>query len=131
MKIWERRTVPRSGAPSMPAQVKNTPPTRARTRRTNERTSPPDTDSPPARSDRTAGGHFAKGNPGGPGNPHARHCARMLALLRASISDEEMVAIIRALVAKAVDGDISAAKLVMSYKLGKPAPAPNPDEIDR
>jgi hypothetical protein len=55
----------------------------------------------------------------------------MLALLRASISDEEMVAIIRALVAKAVDGDVSAAKLIMSYKLGKPLPAPNPDEMDR
>src|SRR5262249_7628441 len=33
--------------------------------------------------------------------------------------------------AKAADGDISAAKLILSYKLGKPAPAPNPDEIDR
>jgi hypothetical protein len=55
----------------------------------------------------------------------------MLALLRASISDEEMVAIIRMLVRKACEGDVSAAKLIMSYKLGKPAPAPNPDEIDR
>jgi hypothetical protein len=26
---------------------------------------------------------------------------------------------------------VSAAKLILSYKLGKPAPAPNPDEIDR
>jgi hypothetical protein len=55
----------------------------------------------------------------------------MLARLRASISDEEMVAIIRALVAKAVDGDIGAAKLIMTYKRSKPASAPNPDEIDR
>src|SRR5436305_1391939 len=28
-------------------------------------------------------------------------------------------------------GDISAAKLLLSYQLGKPAPAPNPDQIDR
>jgi hypothetical protein len=55
----------------------------------------------------------------------------MLALLRASISDEEMVAIFRMLVEKAVAKDVSAAKLVLSYKLGKPAPAPNPDQIDR
>jgi hypothetical protein len=55
----------------------------------------------------------------------------MLALLRVSISDEEMVAIIRQLVEKACAGDVSAAKLIMSYKLGKPAAAPNPDEIDR
>jgi hypothetical protein len=55
----------------------------------------------------------------------------MLALLRTSISDDEMVAIIRKLVEKAVAGDVSAAKLLLSYKLGKPAPAPNPDQIDR
>jgi hypothetical protein len=55
----------------------------------------------------------------------------MLALLRASVSDEEMVAIIRALVTKALEGDVSAAKLIMSYNLGKPLPAPNPDEMDR
>jgi len=55
----------------------------------------------------------------------------MLALLRASISDEEMVAIIRMLVEKALARDVNAAKLLLSYKLGKPAPAPNPDQIDR
>src|SRR5260370_28301433 len=70
-------------------------------------------------------------NPGDSGNPHALHCARMLALLRASICDEEMVAIIRKLVEKTRAGDVSAAKLLLSYKLGKPAPAPNPDQIDR
>ncbi len=42
----------------------------------------------------------------------------MLALLRASIADEEMVAIIRVLVEKARGGDVSAAKLLMSYSLG-------------
>ena len=115
----------------MPAQVKNAPPTRARTRRTNKPTPPAVTDAAQRLPGRTAGGRFAKGNRGGPGNPHARHCARMLALLRASISDEEMVAIIRMLVTQARDGNVSAAKLIMSYKLGKPAPAPNPDEIDR
>jgi hypothetical protein len=115
----------------MPARIKNAPPARARTRRSNKPTLLPTKDAIPALPGRTADGRFAKDNPGGPGNPHARHCARMLALLRASISDEEMVAIIRALVAKAVEGDIGAAKLIMSYKLGKPAPAPNPDEIDR
>jgi hypothetical protein len=115
----------------MPAQIKNDPPTRARARRTNKPTLPPTKNANPDLSGRTADGRFAKDNPGGPGNPHARHCARILALLRASISDEEMVAIIRALVVKAVDGDTSAAKLILSYKLGKPAPAPNPDEIER
>jgi hypothetical protein len=55
----------------------------------------------------------------------------MLALLRATISDEDMLAIIHKLIEKARAGDVSAAKLLMSYNLGKPAAAPNPDEIDR
>jgi hypothetical protein len=55
----------------------------------------------------------------------------MLALLRTTISDEEMVDIIRVLVDKAKNGDTSAAKILLSYKIGKPAPAPNPDQIDR
>lgn len=115
----------------MPAQVKNAPSKRTRTRRTSKPTPPPTSDVAQPSAGRAADGRFAAGNAGGPGNPHARHCARMLALLRVTISDEEMVAIIRALVDKARDGDVSAAKLIMSYKLGKPAPAPNPDEIDR
>src|SRR5438309_4921237 len=85
----------------------------------------------PAPKDRTPDGRCAKDNPGGPGNPHARHCGRMLALLRAAISDDTLVAIIRMLVEKALAKDVSAAKLVLSYKLGKPGPAPNPDQIDR
>jgi hypothetical protein len=83
------------------------------------------------RGSRAGDGKFTVGNPGGPGNPHARHCARMLALLRTSISDEEMVDIIRALVEKARKGDTSAAKILLSYKIGKPGEAPNPDQIDR
>jgi len=80
---------------------------------------------------RSSEGRFIAGNPGGPGNPNARHCARMLALLRTSVSDEELVAIIRALLDKAVKGDTSAAKIILSYKIGKPAPAPNSDQIDQ
>lgn len=117
----------------MSAQIKKSPVRRAGrpkagdpSLRTLPETSPTSTP-----TDRTPDGRFGKNNPGGPGNPHARHCARMLALLRASISDEEMVAIIRMLVEKARAGDVSAAKLIMGYQLGKPAPAPNPDEIDR
>src|SRR5947208_2550491 len=60
---------------------------------------------------RTAQGRFAKGNPGGPGNPHARHCARMLELFRNAISDEEMFRLVRKLFEKAEAGDTSAAKI--------------------
>src|SRR5882757_1711978 len=115
----------------MSAQIKNAPTRRGRTPKTRKLSRPTLTEASPTCNDRTPDGRFAKDNPGGPGNPHARHCARMLALLRASISDEEMVAIIRMLVEKARAGDVSAVKLLLSYKLGKPAPAPNPDQIDR
>lgn len=80
---------------------------------------------------RAADGKFTAGNAGGPGNPHARHCARMLALLRTCVTDEDMVAIIRTLVEMAKEKDTSAAKILLSYKIGKPTEAPNPDLIDR
>src|SRR6267154_638181 len=115
----------------MSAQTKSAPVRRGRTPKTEKPSRPTLTEPSPTPTDRTPDGRFAKDNPGGPGNPHARHCARMLALLRASISDEEMVAIIRMLVEKALAKDVSAAKLLLSYKLGKPAPNPNPDQIDR
>src|SRR5438270_10712053 len=47
--------------------------------------------SKPPSYDRASGGRFARGNPGGPGNPNARHCAHMLDLLRTCIKDEEVV----------------------------------------
>jgi hypothetical protein len=115
----------------MSTEIKTAPVRRRRPAKTEKPLRPTLTEGGPGHSDRTPDGRFAKNNPGGPGNPHARHCARMLALLRASISDDDMVAIIRKLVEKARAGDVSAAKLLMSYQLGKPAPAPNPDEIDR
>lgn len=115
----------------MPAQIENAPARRARTPKSGKPSRPTLTEATSAVTDRTPDGRYAKNNPGGPGNPHARHCARMLALLRTSISDEHMVAIIRKLVEKACAGDVSAAKLLLSYQLGKPAAAPNPDAIDR
>jgi hypothetical protein len=83
------------------------------------------------RNDRNAGGKFAAGNAGGPGNPHARHCARMLALFRNCVSDEEMIVLIRKLYTDATAGDMNATKLVLNYKIGKPGAAPLPDDIDR
>ena len=85
----------------------------------------------PAPKGRTPGGQFAAGNAGGPGNPHARHCARMLQAFRENITEDEMLQICRMLFVKAVGGDVSAAKIILSYKIGKPLPAPHPDSIDR
>jgi hypothetical protein len=82
-------------------------------------------------NDRDAQGKFAAGNRGGPGNPHARHCARMLEVFRNAVSVEAFTKIVCKLIEKAEAGDTSAAKIIVSYVVGKPLPAPHPDSIDR
>jgi hypothetical protein len=84
-----------------------------------------------ANDQRDSQGRFTEHNAGGPGNPHARHCARMLEMFRNSITDEEMYALCRVLFERASGGDMAALKMVWQYKLGKPLPAPHPDRIDR
>ncbi len=83
------------------------------------------------KSGRTPQGQFAKGNAGGPGNPHARHCARMLEIFRNAISEEHFIRVVLKLLEKAEAGDTSAAKIIVTYVVGKPLPAPHPDSIDR
>jgi hypothetical protein len=85
----------------------------------------------PAGEQRDSQGRYLKNNAGGPGNPHARHCARMLEMFRNSITDEEMYGLCRVLFERAITGDMAALKMIWQYKLGKPLPAPNPDMIDR
>jgi hypothetical protein len=84
----------------------------------------------PTPSGRDARGRFAKGNPGGPGNPFARRVAALRSALLDSISAEDLAAIVRALIAKAQAGDVAAAKLIFAYVLGKPAQAVDPDRLD-
>jgi hypothetical protein len=92
----------------------------------------PSADAPqPAGEQRDSQGRYLKNNAGGPGNPHARHCARMLEMFRNSITDEKMYGLCRVLFERAITGDMSALKMIWQYKLGKPLPAPNPDMIDR
>jgi hypothetical protein len=87
--------------------------------------------SQPAGEQRDSQGRYLKNNAGGPGNPHARYCARMLEMFRNSITDEEMYGLCRVLFERAITGDMAALKMIWQYKLGKPLPAPNPDMIDR
>jgi hypothetical protein len=75
-------------------------------------------------------GRFAKGNPGGPGNPFARRVAALRSALLDSISADDLAAIVRALITKARAGDVAAAKLVFAYVLGKPVATVDPDRLD-
>jgi hypothetical protein len=79
---------------------------------------------------RDARGRFIKGNAGGPGNPFARQTARLRQALVAMVSEDDILDIAAMLIVKAKGGDLSAAKLLLSYVVGKPTAAPDPDRLD-
>ena len=79
---------------------------------------------------RASNGRFARGNPGGTGNPFARQVAALRQGLLDAVSPEDMAAIAQALAEKAKQGDVAAAKVLLGYLVGKPAPAPDPDRMD-
>jgi hypothetical protein len=78
-------------------------------------------------------GRFAKGYAGGPGRP-ANGFARQTAALRrvalAVVTEAEARAIFEALLKKARDGDVAAAKLLLAYAVGRPGAAADPDALD-
>ena len=79
---------------------------------------------------RDAGGRFATGNVGGPGNPFTRQTARLRQLLVEAVSDQDLKDVIAMLVRKAKEGDVAAAKVLLSYVVGKPAEMAHPDRLD-
>jgi hypothetical protein len=81
-------------------------------------------------SPRQDNGRFARGNRGGPGNPFARQVAELRKVALDATTLDDMRAIFRAMIERAGNGDVAAAKLVLQYTLGKPAPAVEPDRLD-
>ena len=77
-----------------------------------------------------ANGQFAKGNKGGPGNPFARQVAQLRKVIINRLTEEDLLAITEALLAKAKQGNVGAAKLLLAYGIGKPASSPDPDRLD-
>jgi hypothetical protein len=69
---------------------------------------------------RTTAGRFAKGNLGGPGNPHARRAARLRSALFKAVTPDDLRDVIHALLTAAKGGDVSAAKELMQRLLGPP-----------
>jgi hypothetical protein len=47
-----------------------------------------------------------------------------------AVTSEALAGIVRAMIAKAKEGDVAAAKLVLQYTLGKPAQTVDPDRLD-
>jgi len=79
---------------------------------------------------REENGQFARGNGFGPGNPFARTVARLRQVAHRVVTEEELEQVFRALLEQAKQGHVPAAKLVLSYTVGKPTTAENPDTVD-
>jgi hypothetical protein len=61
---------------------------------------------------RDAYGRFAKGNPGGPGNPYPRRLAALRQALLNCVTEEDIIAIAKAVIEEAKGGSVPAAKLI-------------------
>src|SRR5437879_5060893 len=79
---------------------------------------------------RKSNGQFAKGNSGGPGNPFARRVARLRTLIQEAVTDEDLKAIVQAMVQRAKEGDMVATRELLTRLVGKPPDAPDPDKLD-
>jgi hypothetical protein len=79
---------------------------------------------------RDAKGRFAKGNPGGPGNPFARHLAKLRTALVQCVSEEDIRQIANGLLVSAKLGHLPSIRVLLMYVLGKPSCAVNPDTLD-
>ncbi|MFO0846151.1 MAG: hypothetical protein U0797_27870 [Gemmataceae bacterium] len=84
----------------------------------------------PTPEGRDSNGRFVRGNAGGPGNPFARQVAQLRSLLLRALTAEDLVAVAVALVERAKQGDVAAARLLFQYTLGKPLHAAHPDRVD-
>lgn len=80
---------------------------------------------------RGSDGRFAKGNPGGSGNPFNRQVAALRQALLNAVTPTDLEEIVAVLLIKAKSGDLAAIKLLLSYTIGKPGPAVDPDTLDQ
>jgi hypothetical protein len=84
----------------------------------------------PSQNGRDARGRFTHGNKSGTGNPFARQVAGFRKALVSAATDEDFAVIAHVLLFKAKSGDLAAIKLLLSYTIGKPVEAPDPDRLD-
>ena len=73
-------------------------------------------------------GRFTQGNPGGPGNPYAVQVGKLRTALLNAVTEDDIREIIGALVEKAKEGNIAAARVLFNRTLGKPL---EPDILER
>ncbi len=79
---------------------------------------------------RDSHGRFAAGNPGGPGNPHAKQVGRIRSLILETVSDDDLRAIVAGLVGRAKSGDIAAVRELFNRLIGRPPTAADAEQIE-
>lgn len=79
---------------------------------------------------RRSDGRFAKGNRGGPGNPLAAQVNRLRSALLRAVEPEDIEDVVQALLRKAKEGDVAAARVLFNRLLGKPLEADILDRIE-
>jgi hypothetical protein len=72
---------------------------------------------------------FDRGNRGGPGNPFGPRVALLRLAFLNAITPEDVKTVVQALILKASTGDMSAAKLLLQYSLGKPVAYPGSSDF--
>ena len=88
------------------------------------------TPSPNGLNGRDERDRFAFGNPGGPGNPHARKVGKLRSAMLTAVTDDEMRSIVKKLVELARSGNVPAAKEVLDRCLGRPVEADLLERLD-
>jgi hypothetical protein len=132
MKSYQQSAV--SGQPahsSLPQTVREAPSANGTNGQASRLPNGADFLQPREKNGRDARGRFAAGNLGGPGNPFARRTAKLRQALMDVVTEEDIKDIAAMLLFKAKSGDLAAAKLLLSYTIGKPGAAVDPDGLDR
>ncbi len=81
-----------------------------------------------AKGDRDTRGRFRSGHQlGGPGNPFAQRVAQLRSMILEAVTEDDLRAVILALIKRAKDGDISAIRELLDRLVGK---APSPVLLD-
>jgi hypothetical protein len=85
---------------------------------------------PPPANGRDTSGRFVKGHAGGPGNPFYRQQAEFRRAVLELFTPEDVMSLLRVMLALGRNGDVAAAKVFLEYVVGKPHKAPDPDRIE-
>lgn len=81
------------------------------------------TPSPTEDNGRDSSGRFTKGNAAAKGNPYAKRVGQLRSALLDAVSEDDVREVIAAMVKKAKDGDMAAARILFDRCLGPPVAA--------